>query len=247
MSGACGNSRLLFIGVYCVVVFLFYACFDLLPKMLFRAFPNRLCLLLAGPFRVVHNLLRPLVALVETVSSLLLRWGGGKAFTGAWFGNREELRMLMQDSSPSLSTEERAMINRVLDLQTITVRQAMVPFDRVACLPLKTTVAAALALGKERHLTRLPVREEREGTTRTLGLINLNSLLFRQDLDPSQTLEEHIRPAIYLDEDVRLEVAMRRLQRSGERLGIVLGRDRREIGIISLQDILQVIFGEVAR
>jgi CBS domain containing-hemolysin-like protein len=40
---------------------------------------------------------------------------------------------------------------------------------------------------------------------------------------------------------------MRRLQRSGERLGIVLGRDRREIGVISLQDILKVIFGEVAR
>jgi putative hemolysin len=192
-------------------------------------------------------LVRPLVALVESVSALLLRWSGGKAFTGTWFGNREELRMLMQDSGQDLSSEERAMINRVLDLQTLTVRQAMTPFDRVAFLPVSGTVATALAMGRERNLTRLPVREEREGVTRTIGLINLNALLFRQELDPAHPLTDHIRPAVFLDEDLRLEVAMRRLQRSGERLGIVLGRDRREIGVISLQDILKVIFGEVAR
>jgi CBS domain containing-hemolysin-like protein len=82
---------------------------------------------------------------------------------------------------------------------------------------------------------------------RTIGLININSLLFLQDFDASHPIGEYVRPAIFLDEDLRLEVAMRRLQRSGERLGIVLGRDRREIGVISLQDILKVIFGEVAR
>ena len=45
---------------------------------------------------------------------------------------------------------------------------------------------------------------------------------------------------------LRLEVALRRMQRSGQRLAIVLSRDRREIGIITLQDVLKVIFGEVS-
>jgi CBS domain containing-hemolysin-like protein len=242
LHSAVGQSHLVFAGVYCLVVFLFYACFDL-----FRAFPNRLCLLLARPFRVVHNMFRPLVVLVESVSGLLLRWSGGKAFTGTWFGNREELRMLMQDSGQSLSSEERAMINRVLDLQTLTVRQVMTPLGNVASLPLNASIETAIALARERRLTRFPVREQRAGAARTIGLININSLLFRQDSDASQPITEFVRPAIFLDEDLRLEVAMRRLQRSGERLGIVLGRDRREVGVISLQDILKVIFGEVAR
>jgi CBS domain containing-hemolysin-like protein len=51
---------------------------------------------------------------------------------------------------------------------------------------------------------------------------------------------------LYLDEDLRLEVALRRMQRSGQRLAVVLGRDQREIGIVSLQDILKLIFGEVS-
>src|SRR5205085_12013564 len=86
------TRRLWFVVVFSLFVFLFYTFFDLLPKMLFRAYPNRLCVLLARPFRAIHVLLRPLVWLVEGVSGGLLRWTGGKAFTGHLFGNREELR-----------------------------------------------------------------------------------------------------------------------------------------------------------
>src|SRR5258706_2076803 len=54
-----------FVILFSVIVFLFYAFFDLLPKMLFRSYPNRLCLVLARPFRIVHLGLLPLVVLVE--------------------------------------------------------------------------------------------------------------------------------------------------------------------------------------
>src|ERR1700690_3709055 len=60
--------------VFAVAVFLFYALFDLLPKMLFRAYPNQLCLSAANLFRPIHFVLRPLVVIVEDVSQLVLRW-----------------------------------------------------------------------------------------------------------------------------------------------------------------------------
>ena len=50
---------------FVLVVFAFYTFFDLLPKMIFRMYPNRLCLLLARPFRGLHIGLRPLVAVVD--------------------------------------------------------------------------------------------------------------------------------------------------------------------------------------
>ena len=52
-------------------------------------------------------------------------------------------------------------------------------------------------------------------------------------------------PALFMDEDMRLEVALRRMQRAGQRLAIVLARDGDEIGIVTLEDILKVMFGEV--
>jgi putative hemolysin len=234
-----------FIVTYSAAVFLFYTFFDLLPKMLFRMYPNRLCVLMARPFRFIHLILRPLVWLVEAVSEALLRWSGGKAFTRHLFGNREELRFIMQESAQGFSTEERAMINRVLDLQSVTVRQITRPFDQTVSAEADSPVSAVLEKCREHHFTRLPVWEKRDGRRRIAGLVSLNALLFQPDLDASKPLAGFVRPAIYLDEDLRLEVALRQMQRSGQRMAIVLARDRREIGIVTLEDIMKTVFGEV--
>lgn len=240
------RHRVWFAVAYILIVFLFYAFFDLLPKMLFRVYPNRLCVVLAPPFRFIHSALRPLVAVVESFSGLFLRWRGGKTFTGRLFGNREELRLVMQESAQGFTSEERTMINRVLDLQSLTVRQAMKPLAEAVTLAAQTPVSDVLRLCQERKLTRIPVWEQREGRRRIIGLVTCNTLLYEPDLDPAQPVANHVKPALYLEEDLRLEVALRRMQRSGQRLAIVLGRDRRESGLITLQDVLKVIFGEVS-
>jgi putative hemolysin len=242
---ALGKSRLWFVVVFSAAVFLFYAFFDLLPKMLFRMYPTRLCLLLARPFRFIHLVLRPLVAMVEAFSGALLRLRGGKAFTGHLFGNREELRLVMQESAQVFTSEERTMINRVLDLQALTVRQAMRPLEQTVVMTAEMPVSAALALCRERKLTRLPVWEQRDGRQRIIGLLALNTVLYQPALDVSRPISEYMKPALFLDEDLRLEVALRRMQRSGQRLAIVLSREQREIGILTLQDVLKTIFGEV--
>ncbi len=246
LHGALGDYRAWFVGVFGVAVFLFYAFFDLLPKMLFRMYPTRLCLVLARPFRFIHLTLRPLVALVEAFSGALLRWRGGKAFTGRVFGNREELRLVMQESSQTLTTEERTMISHVLDLQTLTVRQAMRPLEQTVAMTAQTPVSAALALCRERQFTRLPVWDQRDGRQRIVGMLAMDALLYQPDMDVNKPASEYMKPALFLDEDLRLEVALRRLQRSGQRLAIVLSREQREIGILSLQDVLQVVFGKVS-
>jgi CBS domain containing-hemolysin-like protein len=236
---------LVFAQLFGAGVFLFYALFDLLPKMLFRTFPNRLCLFCARPFSLVHLALRPLVALVEFVSNTLLRWTGGHTFSGHLFGNREELRLVMQESAQALSSEERAMISRVLDLQTLTVRQIATPLDKVVTADATTPVAEVLARARELGFTRLPVWDRSGPVPRILGLVSVETLLFQGDLDPARPAGSVVQPALVLDEETRLEVALRRLQRGGQRLAVVLGRDQRESGVVALEDILKVIFGEV--
>ena len=87
-----------------VGVLFFYAVCELLPKMLFRLYPNRLCLALALPFGVVRLLLRPLVAVMAVFTRWLLWWTGGRRFTGHLFGTRDELRLVMQESAQGLSS-----------------------------------------------------------------------------------------------------------------------------------------------
>ncbi len=230
---------------FAAAVFLFYALFDLLPKMFFRAHPNQLCLSAARVFRLMHIVLSPLVAIDQGVTQTALRLTGGRAFTGRLFGSREEMRSVMQESAQSLSSDERVMINRVLDLQNFTVRQIATPLARVAAVEARTPLGDAFRLGRERRLWRLPVRETRDGRSRIAGLLALGPLLFRDDLDLQKPAAAHMTPALFVNEAMRLAVALRLMQRAGHRLAIVLARDGAEMGVVSLEDILKVMFGEM--
>ncbi|HTA95658.1 MAG TPA: CNNM domain-containing protein [Verrucomicrobiae bacterium] len=239
-----GNT-ILIVAIFAAAVFLFYAFFDLLPKMLFRAHPNQLCLGSARIFRLVNFILSPLVSIVEGVSQTILRVTGGQTFTGRLFGNREEMRAVMRESAPQFTSDEHAMINRVLDLQNFTVRQITTPLAQLVTIESQLPLGIALNLAREKKFSRLPVWEMRDGKNRIAGLLAIGPLLFRDDLDLQKPAAVQMTPALFLGEDTRLEVALRRMQRAGERLAIVLARDGHEIGVASLEDILKVMFGEV--
>ena len=235
----------LIITVLVVVVFLFYSFFDLLPKMLFRAYPNRLCLFAARMFRIVYLLLRPFVAVAEGVSNLALRWTGAQSFTGRLFGNREELRAVMAEAATALTGDEHAMVNRVLDLQHFKVEQISVPLEKTITVDAQKTLREALVVARQKNLSRLPVWEVREGQRRIAGLLDVTALLFVENLEENKTVAEFMSPAVFLEAGTRLEVALRRMQRAGQRLAIVLTPERREAGVVALEDILKLMFGEV--
>jgi putative hemolysin len=239
-----GNATLIIV-LFAVIVFLFYTLFDLLPKMLFRAQPNVLSLGTANIFRIFYFILSPLVLVVEGVSKIILRWTGGRAFTGQLFGNREEMREFMQESAQSFTSDERAMINRVLDLQNFTVRQIATPLAKMASVEMQTSVGDAMELARQKKFSRLPVWERRDGKRRVAGLLSVGPLLYRGDVDLSRPASAYMAPAVFVNENTRLDIALRLMQRAGHRLAIVLARNGVEIGAVSLEDILSVMFGEV--
>ncbi len=230
-------------GVFAAGVFAFYIACELAPKSLFQRYPNRLSLIWATPFRLIHRLLSPLVAVVAWFSRRLLRLTGGQEHTGNLFGSRDELRFVMQEAAPSLTTEERAMINRVLDLPNLRVRHLMIPLSIAAVAEADKPVSAAIEICRRRHLTRLPALDAR--TRRVAGIFNLDHIIFSADVNWTRPARQYLQPGFYLAEEMHVEEALRRLQQTGWRLAIVLGRDNREAGIITLQDVLKVIFGEV--
>lgn len=232
------------VALFAVIVFLFYTFFDLLPKMLFRAHPNSMCMSAARVFRIINFLLSPLVLLVEDASKTLLRWIGGQAFTGRLFGNREEMRAVMQESAQALTSDEHAMVNRTLDLQHFTVGQIARPLKEVVAVEAEMPLREAMKLAREKNVTRLPVWERRDGQKRLGGLIEIGPLLYRDGLDLDKPVATAMTPAVFVNENVRLEIALKLLQRAGQRMGIVLSRGN-EVGIVTFKDIFKVMFGEV--
>ncbi len=240
------GPALLRIGAFLLFVFIYYALLELLPKTLFRLYPNRLCLFLAQPFRFVHIALSPVVAIVAWLARKLARWTGGRTFTGGLFGNRDELRLVMQESAHALTSEEKAMINRVMDLQHLPLRHITIPLAETVTVTANTPMSEVIELAKKKRLSRIPVIQEASGQRKVAGLIHLKPLIYQPSLDTRRLALDLVKPALRLPEDLRLESALRRMQRDGHRLAIVEDRMHRDVGIVSLQDILKTIFGEVS-
>ncbi len=234
------------LGVFLTALLLYYSWGDLLPKMLFRTYPNRLCLSLVRLFQIVHSTFRPVVWLVSSVAGWFLR--GAQGSTARLIGNREELRLIIQESERVLTGEERRMINRVLDLPGLRVGQLATPMSQVVAVDVDTPMAEVLRLCREKGLTRLAVWRKGDGKNRRVaGIVSLKRLLYQGDADGARPAGDFLQPALYLSEEMNLEMALKRMQRSGQRLGVVLGSGQREVGLVSLHDFLQFIFGELTQ
>ena len=246
LHNAFAEQPWIFWSLFLAVGGVVYLVAELLPKSLFRLLPNRLCLRLVWLFRIVHLALSPLVTLVERFAALLLHITGGSELTGRLFGNRDELRAYMLESGTGLKPAERTLINRVLDLQNRTVGQLAMPLETADTVTAATPVTAVIELCHRRQHTRLPVWDREGAGRRVAGVISLRNLIYRLPDAAKPNAGDYLRPALFLDESIRLEDALQRLQRAGEHLAIVVDAAGRERGLISLGDILRVLFGEVA-
>jgi len=237
------GRRWLVFALLAVVAFLLYAIADLLPKMLFQRYPNRLCLRLARPFRLIHLALRPVVAPVTWFANATLRLTGGRRFQDRLFGSREEFRSVMQESATALSSEEAVMVNRVLELPNRTLGSLMVAIAKVTTIPADLPLGEFLAQCRESGRDRFPVRDTPRGPI--IGVMALHAVLYREGADPAGPVREYMSAPLRLEASLRLEEALKRFQRSGHRLAILTDPERGEVGLVTLGDILRFLFGEV--
>ena len=197
-----------------------------------------------APFRIINFLLGPMVLLVEEVSKIILHWTGGQVFKGQLFGNREELRAVMRESGQTLTDDEHAMVNRILDLQNFTMGQIARPMTETLTVDARTPLREASCWrgGKTSRGCR---SGSSDGQRRVAGLLDIGPLLYQETLDLDQPAAAHMIPAVFVNENVHLEVALRLMRRGGQRMAIVLSHGRNEIGMVKLKDILKVMFGDM--
>lgn len=243
LRGWLGDHRWLWVAGLLVVAFLLYALMDLLPKMLFRQIPTRASLACARFYGWIHRLLAPLVFLVGGFAELLLKVTGGRRFTGRLIGTREDLWHVFQESSTGLTRDERSMVNRVLGLQTLTVGALTEPLASVMTVEEDTPLTKVFERCREKPPSRLPVKDRETG--RIAGYLGLSALLYAEHLPPDAVAEDYVQTALFLRESDLLETALQQFRRTGQRFAIVTDRAGKEVGVLTLEDVLRHIFGRL--
>jgi putative hemolysin len=216
---------------------------EIIPKAVAREWATELILRLFRPLIWASRLLTPFVALANSIVTTVLRLVGGPQPDMRQFVSREELKALLQlePGEAAVSTQEAEMIDKIFDLGDTTVREVMVPLVDVVMLPDTAPVGDAIRLIQQRGFSRLPVYGQRE--TNVAGVVTSMDLLRRGG--QARAVTEIMRPPTFVPETKRIDDLLREMQKSRNQLAIVVDEYGGATGIVTLEDIVEQIVGEI--
>jgi len=216
---------------------------EIIPKAVAREWATNLIVKLYRPLIWMSRLLTPFVALANAIVRIVLRLFGGPRVDTRQFVSREELKALLQlePGEAAVSTQEAEMIDKIFGLGDTTVREVMVPLVDVVMLPDTATVNDAIALIQQRGFSRIPVYGQRE--TNVVGVVTSMDLLARGG--QARGVAEIMRPPTFVPETKRIDDLLREMQKSRVQLAIVVDEYGGATGIVTLEDIVEQIVGEI--
>ena len=218
-----------------------------LPKQLTLRNPTVFARYAAPFLRVLAIVLGPLLA-AETLLTRGIRALFGVSPEGdTMFLSREDLaRVVRRRGQPEAQHDailpaERQMISRIFRFSRADARKAMVPLVRVDAVPEETTVAGAIEMVRREGFSRLPVFRGR--ITDIVGIVHVFDLLQAPDL--ARPVRELMRQVSYFPESMPLDEVLVALQRTGGNLAVIVDEYGGAAGIITLEDLLEEIVGEI--
>ncbi|MCB9549304.1 MAG: HlyC/CorC family transporter [Myxococcales bacterium] len=217
---------------------------EVVPKGVAQARANQLAELLAGPLLVVHRLLTPLVLLVRAYTSFLYRALGISGASAHSAVSREELVLVMDSEvtrGGDIDPDEREMISRIFAFSDMEARDTMVPLVEMVAVPATATVREAAEVIAREGFSRLPVYGERVDDV--VGILHHLDLLAAEAA--TQTVAALMRPPFFVPERQQVDDILILLQREAASAAIVVDEFGGAVGLITLEDILEEIVGDI--
>ncbi len=219
---------------------------EMIPKTVALQHPIRTALLLQGPLRAIRTLLAPLVLLLDGASAGILRLLRVRtAGERARAHTLQEIQSLVEESAPTgtVARRQTRMLRNLLEFEDLPVRKVMVPRNSVVGLPVEASAERVLELLRGTAHTRYPVFEG--DLDHIVGFIHVKQLLgVLRPGDPID-LRALARPVPLVPETARARRVLRRFREEQVHLAVILDEHGGTAGVITLQDLLAEIFGEV--
>lgn len=219
---------------------------ELFPKSIAVQYPERLALTFALPVRWTMILLTPLIWLFNGSGRLILRlMGRQRVDAHLHIRSPEEIEILVSESHEGglLDDEERKLLRNAFRMADLTARQVMVPRTRIAAAPTDMELLPFIRFSIESGFTRILIYD---GTLdRILGFIHIKDA-FRQLANGQKSLDPSlIREVLYVPEALPVLDVWGRLNAQGQYVAVVFDEYGGTAGMITFEDLIEEIFGEL--
>jgi putative hemolysin len=216
---------------------------EIVPKSLFRRYPHRLCMTIADALNATGWLFAPFVWLLGFIMRAIVRAGGGAEAPRSFFVTREELKHLAKEGEVggALTAEEREMIDGVFDFPYKTVHDVMLPISQTAMVVRDTPVAEVLAVSQRTGFARFPVRDG----DKIVGIVNVYEILFENAGREDRTAGQLMQKPQFVAATERVNRVLPVLRAGRRPISIVVSPEGKHVGILTIEDIVEEIVGDV--
>lgn len=213
-----------------------------LPKTIFQHHADRLVPVLAYPLQAAQSLFMPALLVVGLWSKVLDRLLGPSSAAPV---SREEIVDLLDDHANAgrggIADEDRRLIRRVFEISETPVEEVMTPLVDVQAIAVDATVAEASAMAVSSGYSRLPIYRDR--VDNIVGIVHVGSLLFAEDTE--RAVESLMEPPSFVPEFKRVDHLLTELRQRRDPLAVVVDEYGGSVGIVTVEDLLEEILGEI--
>lgn len=228
-------------GVLTLLVLLFG---EITPKTIATLEAEKNALRFARVICFLMTILTPVIFVVNLLSGGVLRLLGVDPNKPTDSITEDELRTIVEVGHEKgvIESEEKEMINNVFDLGDSVARDIMVPRIDMSFVDAEATYEELMEIFRRDHYTRLPVYED--NTDNIIGIINMKDLILLEDR-AAFSIRDYLRQPLFTFESKKLSELMIEMRKTSNNIVIVLDEYGATAGLITLEDILEEIVGDI--
>lgn len=217
---------------------------EVAPKTMASRNAEQIALRAAGPVKCLMWLFTPLVFVVNNLARLVMKLFGADRPGKRELMTAEELRTIVQVGHEDgvIENSERKMIDNVFDFGDRSARDIMIPRIDMTCIDVEAGYDELMEVVREEKYTRIPVYKESADTI--VGILNIKDLLFRAQDKPFR-IAELMRKPLFTYEQKKTSELMVEMRKNYTNLAIVLDEYGVTAGMVTMEDILEEIVGEI--
>lgn len=217
---------------------------EVAPKTMASRNAEQIALRAAGPVKCLMWLFTPLVFVVNNLARLVMKLFGADRPGKRELMTAEELRTIVQVGHEEgvIENSERKMIDNVFDFGDRSARDIMIPRIDMTCIDVEAGYDELMEVVREEKYTRIPVYKESADTI--VGILNIKDLLFRAQDKPFR-IAELMRKPLFTYEQKKTSELMVEMRKNYTNLAIVLDEYGVTAGMVTMEDILEEIVGEI--
>ena len=232
---------------FAFITFLHIVLGELAPKSIALLFPEATSMALAAPLIVFSKIFRPFIKILNGTANLLLRGVGLSSPSENERVHRpEEIEMLAMQAYEhgGLAEEPLDMIRGVFDLSERTVADVMVPRASMVAVPTDATVEDVVNLIEDKGFVRIPVYNDSLDDIK--GILLVREWLWQiHALGIDASIEPILRPPLTFTLQTPIHTMIELFRTSRSHLAIVLDENLKTAGIVSFEDVLEEIVGDI--